>query len=78
MYHAQGRYAEALPPESLPLYPPASAAAQIERTPTGQSTEIVFWQSIQDSDDPAKIQAYLRRYSVGRVADSDSIGTGIK
>ena len=52
----------------VPLDIDVSVTVQIP--PTGQADrEALFWQSIQNSDDPAMFEAYLKRYSAGEFAD---------
>jgi formylglycine-generating enzyme required for sulfatase activity len=44
----------------------ASASATV--TSSGTSAEVAFWQSIQDSKNPAMFEEYLRQYPSGRFA----------
>jgi hypothetical protein len=56
-------------PTPEPTPHPETAAAAPAPAPTVSPSEIVFWQSIHDSDDPAMFEAYLRRYPQGEFAD---------
>ena len=47
----------------------ASEATQEASRDEAGTAEIVFWQSIQESDNPKDFQAYLRRYPSGAFAD---------
>ncbi len=46
-----------------------SVGVTLQTPPAGQADrEVVFWQSIQDSDDPAMFEAYLEQYPEGEFA----------
>ena len=73
---SHGAYLTALPepepapepgPETVVIKPggdgPGPEPAPSTREPT--QVEVVFWESVRDSDDPADIQAYLDRYPAG-------------
>ncbi len=52
------------PAASVTARPQAPAPAPAPR-PAGQTQEVVFWQSVQDSNDPAMLRAYLDQYPDG-------------
>ncbi len=51
----------------------ASVASPAANTPTetrqGSTTEVVFWNSVKDSDSPEELQAYLTQYPNGTFAE---------
>ena len=48
---------------------PAGAAAQQQPPAASAEVELVFWQSIADSTNPAEFEAYLRRFPNGMFSD---------
>ena len=52
-------------PPAAPASAPAPAAAAAAPPATGAEREIVFWQSIKDSKNPADFEAYLAQYPKG-------------
>ena len=56
-------------PVSLGKPPNADTAPATERSSADTETELLFWQSVKDSQDAADYQAYLRRYPNGRFAE---------
>jgi len=52
-------------PPAAPASAPAPAAAAAATPPAGADREIVFWQSIKDSKNPADFEAYLAQYPKG-------------
>jgi len=46
-----------------------ASRANSQAAASGDQVELVFWQSIQNSSDPADYQAYLARYPNGQFAD---------
>ena len=62
-------------PQAKPAIPPKSGsgsdrltAEQLAAKRLGQEKELLFWQSVKDSRDPADIRAYLQRYPKGTYA----------
>ena len=56
---------EAAPPSPGPRVTPPPAVM----VPSGSDREVVFWDSVKDSTDPADHQAYLNRYPNGTFAE---------
>lgn len=54
---------DAISPAAIGAAPPSGPAA------ADNGAEIVFWQSVQATSDPAELEAYLRRYPDGTFAD---------
>jgi hypothetical protein len=48
--------------------PPAAMPAPVAAAPSAKALELAFWQSIENSADPAEYQAYLRKYPGGDFA----------
>ena len=59
----------AAPPGAAPAAPPAISAAQQQPPAASAEVELVFWQSIADSTNPAEFEAYLRRFPNGMFSD---------
>ena len=56
-------------PPAAPAAPPAVSAAQPPPPAAGPEVELVFWQTIADSTNPAEFEAYLRRFPNGMFSD---------
>ena len=56
-------------PGAVPAAPPAVSAAQQQPPAASAEVELVFWQSIADSTNPAEFEAYLRRFPNGMFSD---------
>lgn len=55
---------------ALPVAPtPAPAATKAAPTAGDTEAELLFWQSVKDSQDAADYEAYLKQYPSGRFAD---------
>ena len=54
---------------AVPAAPPAVSAAQQQSPAASAEVELVFWQSIADSTNPAEFEAYLRRFPNGMFSD---------
>ncbi len=55
-------------PGKVPADEPTAQTVPSATRPDPGALELVFWQSIQDSDDPAMFQAYLEQYPDGAFA----------
>ena len=54
---------------AAPAGPPAVTSAQQQAPAASAEVELVFWQSIADSANPAEFEAYLRRFPNGMFSD---------
>jgi uncharacterized caspase-like protein len=52
-----------------PPSPPALASVAVRPARGAPQTELVFWESVRDSKEPADLQAYLTRYPKGAFAE---------
>ena len=68
-FRARTRAGAAATLGAVPAAPPAVSAAPQQPPPASAEVELVFWQSIADSTNPAEFAAYLRRFPNGMFSD---------